>query len=116
MMEKGGAGVAVAELSVGGKIYRLPCAAEQEPHLQQLCRVFEARAAEIGGALGDIGADVLFLAAGLSFIEEMSALADASGETESLRQIAALETQVAGLIEKAAARIEAITSEIDAST
>lgn len=70
--------MAVAELMVAGRVYRLPCSPEQEAHLKALAAQFEARAGMIAGALSGLDQETVFLAAGLSLIDEMAEAAAAA--------------------------------------
>jgi cell division protein ZapA len=56
--------MAKAELIVADKRYALSCAPGQEARLEELGARFDARVSELKEALGDIGAERLFLAAG----------------------------------------------------
>ncbi len=89
--------MARAELLINGKRYALSCADGQEPRLEELGARFDARVVELAEALGDIGPERLFLAAGLSLIDELDAQGAATGTK-------ALDDRIAGLERRAATR------------
>ena len=62
--------MAKAEITVGGKRYSLSCAPGQEARLEELGARFDQRVMELTEALGDLGAERLFLAAGISILDE----------------------------------------------
>ena len=71
--------MAKAELQIAGKRYALSCAPGQEGRLEELGARFDQRVKELIEALGDLGAERLFLAAGLSILDELDAQAANSG-------------------------------------
>ena len=75
--------VSRAELSISGKRYLLSCAPGQEARLEELGARFDARVRELAEAMGDIGPERLFLAAGLSFIDELD-IETAGGNARAL--------------------------------
>ena len=102
-----------AELTIGGKRYLLSCAPGQEARLEELGARFDHRVAELTDALGDIGPERLFLAAGLSLIDELDAVSRDSGAADLDNRIRTLEGRAARALSEAAARIEALSQRVD---
>lgn len=107
--------MAKAELSIAGKRYSLSCASGQEARLEELGARFDARVRDLMDALGDLGPERLFLAAGLSLLDELDATETASGAKALDERIQGLERRAATLLTEAAARIEAISRRADAA-
>lgn len=105
--------MAKAELTIAGKRYALGCAPGQEERLQELGARFDARVRELVEALGDIGPERLFLAAGLSLIDELDAQAAGDPNRAIDDRIRGLEQRAATVLSQAAARIEAISRRVD---
>lgn len=105
--------MAKAELTIGGKRYALGCAPGQEPRLEELGARFDVRVADLKEALGDIGAERLFLAAGLSLLDELDAKGSAEGTKALDERIRGLERKAATALAEAAARIEALSQRVD---
>jgi cell division protein ZapA len=105
--------VAKAELSIGGKRYALSCAPGQEARLEELGARFDQRVKELTEALGDLGPERIFLAAGLSILDELDAQAVGSGTKALDDRIRGLEQRAATALADAAARIEAISRRVD---
>jgi cell division protein ZapA len=105
--------VAKAELTIAGKRYALSCAPGQEARLEELGGRFDQRIKELTEALGDLGPERLFLAAGLSLLDEIDAQASATGTKALDDRIRGLETRAATMLADAAARIEAISRRVD---
>jgi cell division protein ZapA len=105
--------VAKAELTIAGKRYLLSCAPGQEARLEELGARFDQRVAELAEALGDLGAERLFLAAGISLLDEMDAQAIDTGAAALDDRIRNLENRAATLLTDAAARIELLSRRVD---
>ncbi len=105
--------MAKAELTISGRRYSLACAPGQEPRLEELGARFDQRVKELTEALGDLGAERLFLAAGLSLLDEIDAQASATGTKALDDRIRGLENRAATMLADAAARIEAISRRVD---
>ncbi len=104
---------AKAELQIGGKRYALSCAPGQEARLQELGARFDVRVQELIGALGDLGPERLFLAAGLSLLDELDAQAAQSGSQQLDERIRGLERRAATVLAEAAAKIDALSHRVD---
>ncbi len=105
--------VAKAELEIAGKRYALSCAPGQEARLEELGARFDQRVKELIEALGDLGPERLFLAAGLSILDELDAQAANSGSKQLDDRIRNLENRAATLLTDAAARIEMLSRRVD---
>ena len=105
--------MAKAELTINGRKYALACAPDQEQRLQELGAKFDQRIQELIGAFGDIGPERLFLAAGLSLLDELDAVDAAAGGKALDARIENLERKAATVLLEAATRIEAISRRVD---
>ena len=102
-----------AELEIDGRRYVLTCNPGQEARLEELGARFDARVRELAEALGDLGTERLFLAAGLSLLDELDAQGAANGMRALDERIQGLERRAATVLSEAAARIEAISRRVD---
>jgi len=105
--------VARAELEIAGRRYALSCAPGQEARLEELGARFDRRVLELTEALGDLGPERLFLAAGLSLLDELDAQAVGTGAKALDDRIRNLENRAATLLTDAAARIEMLSRRVD---
>lgn len=105
--------MAKADLLIGGKRYQLSCAPGQEQRLEELGLRFDQRVKELTEALGDIGPERLFLAAGISLLDELDAQAVDTGAKALDDRIRTLENRAATLLTDAAARIEMLSRRVD---
>ena len=105
--------MAKAELLIAGKRYALSCAPGQEARLEELGARFDQRVLELTDALGDLGAERLFLAAGLSLLDELDAQAVGFGAKAMDNRIRNLENRAATLLTDAAARIQMLSRRVD---
>jgi cell division protein ZapA len=102
-----------AELTIAGRRYALSCEPGQEARLEELGARFDARVQELIGALGDLGPERLFLAAGISLLDELDAQPGGAGTRALDDRIRTLEQRAATMLTEAAARIEAISKRVD---
>ncbi len=105
--------MARAELEIAGRRYALSCAPGQEARLEELGARFDQRVLELTEALGDLGPERLFLAAGLSLLDELDAQAVGTGAKALDDRIRNLENRAATLLTDAAARIEMLSRRVD---
>ena len=105
--------MAKAELEIAGRRYALSCAPGQEARLEELGARFDRRVLELTEALGDLGPERLFLAAGLSLLDELDAQAVGTGAKAMDDRIRNLENRAATLLTDAAARIEMLSRRVD---
>lgn len=77
-------------VSIDGKAYRMACEEGQEQHLLDLAQRFDRYVGHLKTQFGEIGDLRLTVMAGIMVMDEM---------TELSRQVAALQTEVAGLRE-----------------
>jgi len=83
--------MAQVTVTIGGRGYRLACNEGEEPHLEELARVVDAKFEAMHRAFGEIGDQRLIVMAALTVADEL---------TEARRRVAALEAEV----ERAAVR------------
>jgi cell division protein ZapA len=129
-----------AEMLVGGRRFVVGCAPGQEDRLKELGRRFDARVQELIDAMGDLGAERLFLMASLTLMDEAEAQGPAldagagaraveaaraealavgrvEGETEAAKaageKLAALERRAAAALADAATRVSALARRIE---
>jgi cell division protein ZapA len=107
--------MARAEMTIAGKRYALHCEDGQEARLEELGAQFAARVQDLADQLGDIGAERLFLAVGLSLLDDLDAQADATGTRALDNRIRLLEQRAATVLSEAAARIDALSRRVDDS-
>lgn len=105
--------MAKADLEIAGRRYALSCAPGQEARLEELGGRFDQRVKELTEALGDIGTERLFLAAGLSLLDELDAQAAGVGAKALDDRIRNLENRAATMLTDAAARIEMLSRRVD---
>jgi cell division protein ZapA len=105
--------MARAEMSIAGKRYALHCEDGQEARLEELGARFEARVRELATQLGEIGPERLFLAVGLSLLDELDAQSDVVGTRSLDDRIRLLERRAATVLTEAAARIDALSRRVD---
>lgn len=101
--------MAKAEFEVYGRAYTVACSPGQESRLQSLAVELDQRVSAIASAVGDVGDDRLLLVAALSILDELDA-ARMSKPTSNGQSVSAAEARLADSLEKAAARIEALTA------
>ena len=85
----------------------------QGARLEELGARFDQRVLELTEALGDIGPERLFLAAGISILDELDAQAVGVGAKALDDRIRNLENRAATLLTDAAARIEMLSRRVD---
>lgn len=110
--------MAKVELELLGQTYSLSCAEGQEEHLQALGKLFGNRVDELKSAIGDLGDRRLFLAAGLSLMEDLQHAADAPAEAgvsiaDLDNRISLVERTAATALSTAATRITRIAERIE---
>lgn len=105
--------MAKAEITIGGKRYALSCAPGQEARLEELGARFDQRVKELVEALGDLGVERLFLAAGISILDELDVQAVGAGAKALDDRIRSLENRAATMLSDAAARIEMLSRRVD---
>ena len=105
--------MAKADLEIAGKRYALSCAPGQETRLEELGGRFDQRVKELTEALGDIGTERLFLAAGLSLLDELDAQTAGVNAKALDDRIRNLENRATTMLTDAAARIEMLSRRVD---
>jgi len=125
-----------ADMTIGGRRFVVGCAPGQEERLKELGRRFDARVQELMEAMGDLGAERLFLMASLTLMDETEGgasqtaaapdpeagkrIAEAAREAalaeaakSSGERIAALERRAAAALSDAASRIALLAGRIE---
>ena len=85
------------QVTIAGRSYRMACGEGEEAHLEALAGAFDARIAEMRSAFGEIGDMRLHV---------MAALTTADDLAETLRRVAALESEIVALRSLAIAAAE----------
>jgi cell division protein ZapA len=109
--------VTKTEFIVAGKRYALACTPGHEERLVLLGARFDARVNELADALGDIGAERLFLAAGISLLDELESasrgLPSTGAAEEAQQRLRLVERRAAMALADAAERILALSQRVD---
>ncbi len=84
--------MAQVSVSIGGKPYRLACNPGEEPHLESLARLVDAKIAEMRAAFGEIGDPRLVIMAALKLADELFETRG-QAETSARRAAEQLSTQ-----------------------
>jgi cell division protein ZapA len=108
--------MAQVTLDVNGKPYVVGCEDGQEPHLQELARVFDRHVRQVGQQLGQLGDVRLFLMGGLLLADELAEtrarLASVQADLGRLQSDQArMEARAVSVLETAAKRIEKLASD-----
>lgn len=105
--------MAKAEITINGKRYVVSCEEGQETRLQTLGERLDARVQEMSSALGDIGAERLFLATAISLLDELEDVESKVGMDRLDTRIADIETRAVQALVDAAGRIQRINDRIE---
>lgn len=102
------------ELTINGRRHQLQCADGEEPRLRRLASYIDGRVSELARQHGQVGDARLLVLVGLMIADELS---DANEEIKRLRAAASVETvagerQAAEAIERVAARMEQLASDL----
>jgi cell division protein ZapA len=84
--------MAQVSVSIGGKPYRLACNPGEEPHLESLARLVDAKIEEMRAAFGEIGDPRLVIMAALKLADELFETRG-QAETSARRAAEQLSTQ-----------------------
>ena len=103
--------MAKADISIRGRAYSVACAPGQEDRLRTLSAQLDTRVRQIAGAVGDIGDDRLLLIAALALLDELDVANRGLGPITGRDADRAAE-----VLEKAAARIDALAARIESDT
>lgn len=107
--------MAQINVEVNGRPYAVGCEDGQEPHLQELAKMFDAQVRQISQDMGQLGDTRLFLMGALLLADELydakSRLAALQAETSRLQaDRARIETRAVSVLETAASKIEKLAS------
>lgn len=117
--------MAHVSVTIAGRVYRMACADGEEPHLEALAAQVDAKIAELREGFGEIGDQRLTVMAAVTFADELH---------EARRRLSAQDKEIAALragaeeararvdqrlvalaeaLDAAAARVEAVTGELN---
>jgi cell division protein ZapA len=111
-------------VTIAGKAYRMACGEGEEPHLEELARIYDGKIQEMREAFGEIGDMRLHVMAALMVADEASELqrrvarleadlAAIQGDAGSAdRRLAEVEDRAAEALAAAAERIEGIAKSL----
>lgn len=107
--------MAQINVEVNGRPYAVGCEDGQEPHLQELAKMFDQQVRQISQDMGQLGDTRLFLMGALLLADELfdakSRLAALQVETSRLQaDRARIESRAVGALETAASRIEKLAA------
>ncbi|WP_068878459.1 MULTISPECIES: cell division protein ZapA [unclassified Phenylobacterium] len=108
--------MAQVNVEVNGRPYAVGCEDGQEPHLQDLAKLFDQQVRQISQDMGQLGDTRLFLMGGLLLADELldarNRLAALQVEVSRLQaDRARVETKAVSALEAAAAKIEKLAAE-----
>jgi cell division protein ZapA len=83
--------MAQVTVTIGGRAYKLACNEGEEPHLEELARVVDAKFEAMHRSFGEIGDQRLIVMAALTVADEL---------TEAHGRIAALEAEAEKIVER----------------
>ncbi len=108
--------MAQVNVEVNGRPYAVGCEDGQEPHLQELAKLFDQQVRQISQDMGQLGDTRLFLMGGLLLADELldarnrlAALQVEVGRLQADR--ARVETKAVSALEAAASKIEKLAAE-----
>ena len=117
--------MAQVAVNIAGRQYRMACEDGQEPHLEELARVFDSRITEMRGAFGEIGDQRLMVMAAISLADDRGEAqrraANAEPELAKLREAIAaaqatnddLAARLARAVDETATRIERVAKKLE---
>lgn len=111
-------------ITINGRDYSIVCDDGQEQHLSRLAEYLDKRVAELVDSVGQIGDARLLLMVGLLIADELSdayaELASQRGDADAVSltapangESAQLAAEMAGMLEAASRRIEAIAARLE---
>ena len=109
--------MAQVDITINGRTYQIACDDGQEEHLTQLGEYVDKRVKERVGAVGQVGDSRLLVMVSLMIADELAEtyadLKKASANGGSSVNAEELEAKLAGVIDAAAAKIEAVTRSLE---
>jgi cell division protein ZapA len=114
--------MATVNVIVNGRPYGVGCEDGQEAHVEALARDFDKQVAEVGAQVGQVGDLRLFLMAALVTADELAdaklrlaqARSQLAGQPSAIAPLPKVDPEAVAAIERAAARIEALTMTLTA--
>ena len=111
--------MAQVEVTINGRNYQIACDDGQEAHLVQLGEYIDKRVQELVTAVGQVGDSRLLVMTSLLIADELAdtyaELKRTSAAAETAVSAGEMEAKLAGIVDAAAARIEAVTRDLSES-
>ena len=108
--------MAQVEVKINGRNYQIACDDGQEAHLAQLGEYIDKRVQELVSAVGQVGDSRLLVMTSLLLADELSEtyadLKRTSGAADAAISAEEMEERLAGIVDAATARIEAVTRDL----
>lgn len=108
--------MAQVEVTINGRNYQIACDDGQEAHLAQLGEYIDNRVQELVSAVGQVGDSRLLVMTSLLLADELSEtyadLKRTSGAADAAISAEEMEERLAGIVDAATARIEAVTRDL----
>ena len=108
--------MAQVEVKINGRNYQIACDDGQEAHLAQLGEYIDKRVQELVSAVGQVGDSRLLVMTSLLLADELSEtyadLNRTSGAANAVISAEEMEERLAGIVDAATARIEAVTRDL----
>lgn len=113
--------MAQAVVTIAGRTYRMNCDEGDEPHIELLARLVDAKIAELRGAFGEIGDQRITVMAALTIADELvsarkQSAAAAEAAERALAEAEACRRREADWAEAAAAALDEAAEQVEAAT
>ena len=108
--------MAQVEVPINGRKYQIACDDGQEEHLAKLGEYVDKRLEELVSAVGQVGESRLLVMTSLLIADELAEtyadLKKTSAAAEAAISVEEVEEKLAGIVDAATARIEAVTRDL----
>ena len=108
--------MAQVEVPINGRNYQIACDDGQEEHLAKLGEYVDKRVEELVSAVGQVGESRLLVMTSLLIADELAEtyadLKKTSAAVEAAVSVEEVEEKLAGIVDAATARIEAVTRDL----
>ena len=108
--------MAQVEVPINGRKYQIACDDGQEEHLAKLGEYVDKRVEELVSAVGQVGESRLLVMTSLLIADELAEtyadLKKTSAAAEAAISVEEVEEKLAGIVDAATARIEAVTRDL----
>lgn len=117
--------MAQVTVTIADRVYRMACADGEQPHLESLARMVDAKIASLRGSFGEIGDQRIIVMAALTFADELSEakrriaeleidVINAQGQTDQVRSVSdGTEQATIAALASLALRVEAIAQNLN---